>query len=421
MKYLVQKLAYQLTSKQIDEASLPVCEVVRKRGELSVFSLSTNPILSFTYEGKLWYFRECPRILAADDYWTAVIDRFFDSLDRLGISKVHFSQEIPVRIAFSEAEKASFHAYIKAKCNDLAFKKMLKNADRIGKRVSFSIWEKQTYDTAFFQLFALHDLPENCKEIAVYFLWNMRSAAGNFRLMNIVRGKQHSFFAAVRTVASRIVAEELNQAHLIAPYQWCRLMTDDGNTLFGIMSPAAPGGRMIDSAIPLSASLQRELLCLNVLDAICYQPDHGPNNYNVAVNEDGDVSVCAFDNDNPQTFFPWFTVCKPLAGCQALVDRNHQIQRPYMDRSLAVQVCCLDERKLCRRLKPYLNWLQIAAVCYRLGKVRAAIARTEKLSPGFLIDPACWSIQTVADEMGGEYGQTYLTKINSQDVISTSQ
>lgn len=414
---LIRNLAYGLTRKRVRESSLVVCEINRKREDVAVFSLSTNVILSFTHEGQIWYFRECPRIQPAQDYWEDAIKRFFDSLDRLRINKAHFSQEIPIRIAFSDEEKAWFQTYIESKKSDRAFKIMLKQADVIAQNVHFSIWENQTYDNGFFQSFALFDLPENCRDIAVFFLWNMRAAASNFRLMPIVRGQQYSFFGAAKAVASRIVAEELNLAHLITPAQWCRLMLDDDTVLFGVMSPSAPGGRMVDTAIPLTGSLQRELLCLNVLDAICNQPDHGPDNYNVTVKEDGGISVCAFDNDNPKTFFPQFSVFHSLAGAKQLVGKNHQILRPYMDRELVVNLKNLDESKLCRRLKPYLNWLQVAAVRYRLRSIRRAIAQSEKLRPDFLLDINGWNPQTIAEEMSGTYAETYLTKINKRDEL----
>lgn len=413
MKQLVRDLAYQLVRKRIDESSLEVCEVSCKREELSFFSLSTNSIISFEHEGDLWYFRECPCIVPAEAYWPEVIDRFFDSLDRLGISDRHFSQAIPIRIDFEREEKASFRKYIESKRSDKAFRKALQNADRISRRMAFSVWENQKYDSGFFDAFALYDLPEKCRDIAVYFLWNMRTAAANFRVRSLVRGKRYSHFAAVRATASRIVAEELNLEHLITPTKWCRLIVDDGCVLFGAVSPSAPGRRMRDVAITPQPSMQRELLCLNILDVICNQTDHGPNNYNVLVEEDGRCSICAFDNDNAKTFFPVFTIRQRLSGCTSIADRYNIIQRPHMDGKLAQQLRWLNVRRLCRRLRPYLNWLQIAAMCHRLRGINRAIAKTEKQNPDFLIDHSTWSVQTVAEEMSGKYGLTYLKRIES--------
>ena len=407
---MIRNLAYWLTCKRVREAPLAVCEINRKRDEVSVFSLSTNTVLSFTHEGQLWYFRQCPPILPAEAYWENAIGSFFDSLDRLGIHKTHFLQEIPIRISFGDEEISAFRAYIQAKMDDSAFRKMLKQADVIAQNLRFSIWENQTYKDDFFGTFGMAGLPENCRDLAVLFLWNMRAAAGNFRQMAIVRGSRYSFFGAVKAVASRIVAEELNLAQMITPAQWCRLRFEDGTDLFGVMSPAAPGMRMADVSVPPTGSLQRQLLCLNVLDAVCNQPDHGPNNYTAAVGEDGQTTVCAFDNDNPKTFFPQFSVSGKLAGTTPLVGKNRQIRRPCMDRELAENLRNLDEGRLCRRLRPYLNPLQIAALRYRIRGIRRAIWKTQELQPDFLRDSSGWNGQTVAEEMSGKYGETYLTK-----------
>lgn len=410
MKYLIQNIAYQLTRKRIREDSLMVSEVRKKWEELSFFSLSTNTIISFEHEGTLWYFRECPKILPPDAYWADTIDRFFDSLGRLNISKAHFSQNIPIRIAFGKSEIISFRKYLNSKHHDRDFRKMLKNADKIAQSIHFSIWGDQKFDAAFWRAYGLEDLPEDCRDIAIYFLWNMRSAASNLRLYDIVRGKRYSFFSAVRMAASRIVAEELGLEHLITPFKWCCLVTDNGCVMFGTMSPAAPGHRMIDLEVKPMPSLQRELLCLNVLDLICNQPDHGPNNYNVAMDDNGCCRVCAFDNDNAQTFFPWFTIYRPQSGGAPLVDRCRGIQRPYIDKQLACQLRSLSFARIHRRLKPYLNWLQIVAVFYRARAVSRAMTRLAAHQPDVLLEPSQWSMQTLAEEMSGKYGDTYLRK-----------
>ena len=408
MKQLIRNLAYQLTRKRIREDSLIVQEITLKREELSLFCLSTNPIISFIHDGQLWYFRECPRILPVNAYWDEMIERFFDSLDLLGISKEHFAQDIPIRISFDDMETACFRQYITRKRHNRRFQNAIRNADRISQKMHFSIWENQTYDTAFFETFALEELPEKCRDIAVYFLWNMRSAAANFRLIHFTRGKRYSFFSASRAVASRVVAEALNQEHLVTPASFCRLVIDKDKVLFGVISPGAPGNRMYDLALEPTASLQRELLCLNILDVICHQTDHSPNNYNVSVEADGNSAVCAFDNDNPQTFFPDFSIRSPLSGCAPVIDGGNQIQRPHMDRSLAETLLRLDPRKLRLLLKPYLNVLQIAAVNTRIRRLNRAIVKTQAQNPGFLIDE--WTMETVAEEITDCSVQTYLKK-----------
>lgn len=408
MKQFLRDCIYALTRKRVDEASLVSCEIKLRRQELSFFNLSTNAVLSFMYEGALWYFRECPKILAAEIYWQTAIENFFESLDRLHISKEHFSQKIPITLEFGELETAFFHEYIASHQKDKSFRKALANVDRIARSVRFSIWEKQTYDCSFFEAFALDDLPESCYNIAVYFLWNMRAAAANYRQQYIVHGKYHSFFAATKAIASQIVAEELGLNRLITSSRWCRLTIEGGKTYFGVMSASAAGNRMLDRQITPNGSLQKELLDLHALDVITHQPDHGPNNYNVSI--DGDqYRICAFDNDNPLTFFPFFSVRRSLAGCRPFVDDNGMVALPFLDEATAKALRCVDVKRLKKRLKPYLNDLQIAALIYRLKKVNQAIDKTQA-HRRFLLESTAFNEETVRVELNGGYGVTYLSK-----------
>ena len=409
MNRLIRSLAYQLTRKWICEDLLEVQEIKVQRNELTFFCLSTNPIITFNQGEDRWYFRECPQRLAANRYWDRECSRFFDSLDRLDVSKIQFTQEIPIRISFDDSEIQLFQSYIAEKRKNRHFRKVLRNVDCIAKRIHFSIWEKQIYDQTFFASFHMGDMPELCTDIGVYFLWNMRTAARNFRLRNIVRGKRHSFFSASKAAATQIVAEQLHLAHLITPVSWCRLVVDGREEMFGTLSRNAPGRRMLDTAMEPTPSLQRELICLNVLDVICRQPDHGPNNYNVAADGDGNCVVCAFDNDNPQTFFPVISVRDSLSGCMPLVDGNNMVQRPFMDRQLAENLQKLKRDELRLMLRPYLNVPQIAAVNVRIHRMNIAISKTGKIKPGFLKDTSDWDRKSLAEEMSGKYARTYLT------------
>jgi hypothetical protein len=211
-------------------------------------------------------------------------------------------------------------------------------------------------------------------------------------------------------MASRIVAEELGMAERITPSEWCSLTTDDGNTWFGLRSASAPGHRMADVRMPPDARMQKTLLELNVLDVLCHQPDHGPNNYNVCTDAQGHTTVCAFDNDNAQTFFPWLTTEKPLAGCAPLV-RAGRIHRPHLPADTAAALERADIPRLRQRLRPYLNAVQIAAVVYRLKALRRAVRVTAQTDPLFLRADDQWNSDTVAAECSGRYGRTYLSRL----------
>lgn len=409
LKNLIRTMAFWLTRKRICEESFDVKEIRLSHSELSFFCLSTNQIISFQHDGKRWFFRECPKIQPTCTYIKEAYFNFFKYIDRMEIDKQIFLQEIPIRTSFDKHEIKLFKDCIDEKMNTERFQKLLSNADRIYDKIHFSIWDNNIAADALFETFELQDIPKDCKDIAIYFLWNMRAVAKRYRMLFICRGKDFSFFYASRAVASQIVANELGFDSLITPVEWCRIVIDDGNVLFGTLSPAAAGTRMKDIAADPTPCLQRELMNLNVLDAVCYQPDHGPNNYNIVINDVSDCTVCAFDNDNPKTFFPCFTLRRSLSGCIPLVDIDGTVHRSHMDFKTAESLRNVNFSNIRLRLKPYLNELQIAAVIVRIHKLNSAVKKTQTHRPDFLLDSADWNMDSVSEELSGSEN-TYLKK-----------
>lgn len=410
----LRALGYQLTRKRINEKRISSLHISVKKQEISYFILSTNLILSFDYQGARCYFRECPRIMPRRRFFLQSMATFLEMLNHLGIDRQHFKQEIPIKLEFSDTAIDQFKAYLNEKTADRQFLKMLYNMDRIAQRARFSIWTEQIYDQSFFTTFGLGDRPKETDDISIYFIWYIRSVAAGYRTLRVVRGRKHSYFNAVRALASEVVAETVGLKHMATNTRFCTLHMEDGSELFGLLSDSAPGVRMMDAHIEPSGSLQRELMDLFLLDILCYQVDHGPNNYSVAVSENGTASVCPFDNDNPLTFFPHCTVSRPLAGCTSLKDKKGKILRPFLDRDVVQRLQTVDTHKLGKQLAPYLNRLQIAALSGRFRLLRKAIREGQKLNEDFLIPADAWDEQTVKCEMSGKYGMTYLTRILQQ-------
>jgi hypothetical protein len=223
--------------------------------------------------------------------------------------------------------------------------------------------------------------------LGVYFLWCMRSAAMNYPFLGIVRGKRFSHFAAVRAVASGVVATALGLERLLTDAKFCLLNVRGGGQYLGILSPAAPGERMLHCGATPCGALQRELSDLFLLDVLCNQPDHGPNNYNVYRRGDN-LGVCAFDNDNPMTFFPrgWRTV-PPRFVAEETVQALE----------------ALDWKVLNRQLHPWLNLLQRRSL-YRRWRTLCRWVRQTALVTGQ------WDEKTVNRELRGDFGPTGLTR-----------
>lgn len=407
MNVLLRNLLFSLCRKRIDESDIPSIRIRVSKKTLRYFSLSTNTIISFVHSDRMYYFRECPKVLPFPKYCANAIERFFDSLKSQGICKEHFKQNIPIEIYFTDKIISDFKIEIQERMQQENFFSAMANLDHVAKKQGFSIWENQHYDAKFLEQLGLEHIESDFLGIAIFFLWYMRSVASVYRTLHTVRGDQYSYFQAVRSVASAIVSEELGLSSLISDARFCTLETEDGE-MFGVISSAASGERMADILAQPSGFLQRELLALHALDVIVHQPDHGPNNYNIFYNDES-CQICAFDNDNSQTFFPFFSVRRSLAGCSPLIDDRGMLFRPFFDQEVAEKLQCVDLNRLKKRLQPYLNSLQIAAVKVRLKMLVRAIEKTQK-HRSFLLTANEFNQNTILTETSGAYGVTYLSK-----------
>lgn len=407
MKRFLKGLLYKLAYKRVDENSLEWASIALRANDVLYFTLSTNVIASFEDNGKLYYFRECPIISRKTVFFKNSISSFFKSVDKLGISDKHFKEEIPIKISFSPSEIADFKRYLEKRCENDAFIKGLSSFDVIASSIGFSIWQEFFASQEFFEKFGFFDVPDALKDITLYFIWYMRSCAVNYRILKSF-GKGRSFFSAQRAIASKIVAEELGVGDMISTALPCRLTLDDGSEMTGVVSDAAEGSRMRDTRVELNGSLQRELLILNALDLICWQVDHGPNNYNV-YSANGEYKICAFDNDNQQTFFPISNVrARSLSHASPLIKADGAINRPFFDREFSQKIHNVNKDNLKKRLKPYLNSFQINALIKRIEALDVAIYKTQESNPSFLIDSDKFSADTAVCEFCGDFGETYL-------------
>lgn len=195
---------------------------------------------------------------------------------------------------------------------------------------------------------------------------------------------------------------------MITTSELCRLEFENGTSLLGTISPAADGNRMLDADVLLNGSLQKELLNLSILDLICFQTDHGMNNYNICKREN-EYAICAFDNDNPNTFFPFPSIRHNFLGCSPIVDKQGRYNRPYISEELLHSIQQVDIAALKRSLKPYLNSFQLAALICRIKKFQRIFSNLSKKEPQRILKRNQWNDRTVSDEINGNYGKTYLT------------
>ena len=410
MSPLFRKCRNWLSYKHINEKKLEIKTIELKVDDISYFNLSTNSIISFTYEGELFYFRECPLIVGMREYFYNAVERFFSMLGRSRIDSKHFKQKIPIKIDFDTSVINMFYDYLNHLLCISGFVKKISRAGEISRRLGFSIWDvtSRMYNEDFFCAFGLKDLPKECYDISIYFIWYMRGVSFSYETRKITRSKTHSYFSAVKSISCKIVADSIGLNHMIPETDLCRIELDDGSFLFGVLSAAANGSRMIDSKVKMDGSLQKELSNLNILDLICFQPDHGANNYNV-YQVNGKNLVCAFDNDNPITFLPLPYIRYNFGGCSSVVNRDGRYNRPYIDQELYDNIRNLDIVLLKKKLMPYLNSVQIHSLILRLRSIKKIFKKSVTGDRRMVMADDDWNMETIAEEMSGKYGKTYLT------------
>lgn len=408
MGKLTEILRRTLSSGKIKEDAIVWQAVSVKKQDVICFNLSTNPLLGFKQEGQLYFFRECPSKQSRKQQIRVGIDRFFAYIHNDQVEKLNFAQELPIQISFDPETVAEFKSYIDEKQSG-AFLKKLSNAYNLLNGVGYSIWaEDNRVPDALFAQLGLTDLKDELVPIATYFLWCMRAVMASFETQIPVKGKSRYYYNGVRAMSTEIVAKLLQAEDLVTRSNWCRLDIE-GDVRYGVLSKAAEGKRAADMTCPLTGALQRDLISLHVLDALCFQQDHGPNNYNIIQSDGAKSSVCAFDNDNPNTFFPINRVDMPLAGCAPLVS-DGRFNRPYISKTLAENLLHLDQGKLIEALSPWLNNMQIKALLLRLQQLQNAVEHSDAA----MLNDDDWNEETVQAELTGTYGKTYLVKLSEQ-------
>ncbi len=408
LKDFIRYIAFNLQRKKVDEKAIEWTELNVSENDIVYFCLSSNPIISIRQPEGQYFFRECIELLPKKEYLLKRIEYFFKFIHNNDFIRMGFVQKVPVQTDFDDVTVETFKNYIYSLCSDIRFINNMLSMDVNLRRINYSIWTSQdgiSLETV--RKLGLTNLAEQHFEIAVYFIWQMRSAAYIRRNSGFVCGKKHSYFNAVRTISTQIVADKTGLSDLVVESKWCRLQI--GNVkMYGVLSNAAQGVRACDCEISPTVELQRKLTELHLLDLICFQQDHGPDNYNIYCDENN-VFVCAFDNDNANAFFPFGRVDVSLAECTPLIGCSGLINRKFFDYELSDKIIKTDIRELNNLLKPYLNILQRFALKTRINKIKNSIKSAQK--DGILVLKDEWNFDYLDKELSGQCGITYLTKL----------
>ena len=220
-----------------------------------------------------------------------------------------------------------------------------------------------------------------------------------------------------KVLATEAMAKLIGLGNTIPHAEYMKVIVTDANDLsmFGNYMQRAAGICAMD--IPaqrrrtvITPEFQRAMLNMNLLDVICHEQDHSPNNYNVVCNEQGKaVGVSVYDNNGAGTFSLYSRIdYETYKKCSAFVSSDGTVNRPHLDKAVAEAVLGLSYRQISMELSPFLSRPVIWCTWRRLTTLRRAIRKSIESKEHFLLDYTEFTEQTIEDELSGTYGKTYL-------------
>lgn len=160
----------------------------------------------------------------------------------------------------------------------------------------------------------------------------------------------------------------------------------------------------------ITPAFQKAMSDFNLLDVVCHEMDHSPNNYNVVIDaEENAVSVSAFDNNGIGTFslrsdisFSTFLECSPF------ITESGTVNRPFVSFETVEALHKISLLRLYWHMKQYIGFIPTIFMYIRIIRLKAAIQKTSKIRSDFLRKEDQWDEKTIQEELDGPWGKTYL-------------
>ena len=252
----------------------------------------------------------------------------------------------------------------------------------------------------------------------VQYLWG---EILSYRLNGGIKQNHYQTFSSSRVIATKKLADLLGIGYLIPDVSYGILSIDGQENKVGTFMLEAKGISPVSltkkQRKKVAPSFQRNCSDLNILDAICYEKDHRPGNYNVLIDKDGLITgLQAFDNDCPLTFFLTSSI-KHVSywGSTSLVDSTGKISLPFMSKKVAKRILELEYFEVKNILKNILSELQIYCLWRRIVKMKKAISKTYQERPDFLLENNEWSDETLKIELEQKNYNGYLNIFCNSD------
>lgn len=239
------------------------------------------------------------------------------------------------------------------------------------------------------------------------FISYIRNDIYAYNLNDYCKINEYQLFRPRISIATKKLADLLQLSHIIPDCWYVKLQIGNRDIKYGIITRQCSGSCPLDLPERLMKNItplfQKEMLNLNIFDAICFQRDHKKENYFVTINSFGQVDgVLAFDNDSPMAFFPYpFARFKTSVMCSPIIVRG-EVNRPFVDRVFFEVINKVTGRQVMESVRNELSILQMFSLALRYIQVKRAIKNA------IVLNDSDWNLDTIDIELNGQYGKTYL-------------
>lgn len=221
--------------------------------------------------------------------------------------------------------------------------------------------------------------------------WKLNEGGGKRQLFHYNRAKCQEELYKLFGVSDLICHTEL--VAVKGQYKTIGSIMEDAG---GVNPLSMSSDKITSIATPL---LHMNLTTLSIMDALCYERDHRPGNYNLILDQSGRaISIRAFDNDSNMTFLPITSVNKKFVRCRPVINKNGTINRAALNRDFAEKFMSVTDDQIKESSSLYLNPLQQRALVKRFHKLKAAIIKSMQSSKDFLLDEKDWNMQIVEND-----------------------
>lgn len=365
---------------------------------------STSNILSYSYQGKKYFFKECRRHTEFKLYVADTVADYFNLICK-------YNAKDKIRNIIECDTNKTHNLKRLRKINEFCYRDYSVNnfydgwdTSRIGFPGLFSTYV-QGKDMEVIEFM-------NC--YFVEFLKYIRNEIYNFDANRYVCNDDYQLFLSSNSIATKKLAELLKIGNLITNVRYVRLIIDGKTEKIGIVTEEAkdicPLHLPMLKKTKISPNFQRRLLILHIFDTLCFQRDHKQENYYVKLSDEEIVDdLEAFDNDSPMAFSPLPMVeVMTSMRCSPII-MNGKYNRPFVCESFVRTLLEINEKKIIDVLKEDFSWMQIYMLILRLKKLQDAIRNANSISEDE------WDETTIAEELSGKYGNTYLNHYMNVD------